>query len=83
MTLEFGWVTHYQLHKIVMIPGYEDASNTPMKNLRAYIPSGVLATAMRPVITPQAISSDGSQIFGLIRVRMSCEGMRKRAYPTR
>lgn len=40
--------THYQLHRMVTMPGYEEASKTPMKKRKAYMPSTDELTAMRP-----------------------------------
>lgn len=46
--LASGRSTHYQLHRTEIIPGYEDASNTPMKNRRTYIPLMDEVAAIKP-----------------------------------
>jgi len=40
--------THYQEHRIQVIPGNDEASKTPIRNRRAYIPLTLGMTAMRP-----------------------------------
>jgi hypothetical protein len=49
MKVDRGRGTYYQLHKMVMIPGYELASNTPIMNLKAYIILTSFAAAIKAV----------------------------------
>jgi hypothetical protein len=60
----FDEVTHYHAQRMVTIPGYDEASNAPIRNLRAYIGLVEWQAAINIVQIAQLTSITGRKMLG-------------------